>query len=261
MQEYIEGLVSIVMPSYNTGKYICETIESVLQQTYTDWELIIVDDCSKDNTLDILAQYEDKRIRVLVNEKNSGAAVSRNRAIAEAKGEWIAFLDSDDLWVRDKLEKQILFMKENGYSFTCAYNTYIDENSKELNKLDTCPSKITRFGMLTYNWVGCLTAMYHYPDVGLVQIEDIPKRNDYAMWLQITKKVDCYCLPEVLGHYRVRKQSVSHTSVKKLIKAHYDMFRKCEKFGILKSTFFTGINMIMAVYRRKRFVKKIGNKT
>lgn len=257
MQEYIEGLASIVMPSYNTGRFIRETIESVLQQTYINWELIIVDDCSKDNTLDILAQYEDKRIKVLVNEKNSGAAVSRNRAIAEAKGEWIAFLDSDDLWVRDKLEKQITFMKANGYSFSCAYSTYIDENSEELNMLDTCPQRITRFGMLAYNWVGCLTAMYHYPDVGLVQIEDIPKRNDYAMWLQITKKVNCYCLPEVLGHYRVRKQSVSHTSIRKLIKAHYDMFRKCEKMNVILSVFFTGINMIMSVYRKKIYVKKI----
>ena len=113
------GLVSIIMPSYNTAQYIADSIASVRAQTYQDWELIIVDDCSTDHTDEIVASFlEDARIRYLKNESNSGAAVSRNRALREAKGKWIAFLDSDDLWHPEKLEKQIAFMKTNGYHFT-----------------------------------------------------------------------------------------------------------------------------------------------
>ena len=104
-------LVSVIMPSYNTASYIEETVRSVLNQTYTNWELIIVDDCSTDNTDEILDKISDDRIRIYKNKKNAGAAVSRNRALREAKGRWIAFLDSDDFWFPDKLEKQLQFMK------------------------------------------------------------------------------------------------------------------------------------------------------
>ena len=115
-------LVSIIMPSYNTGKYVIDSIRSVQSQTYTNWELIIVDDCSTDGTIEMIRDYvektNEKRIRLLSNEKNSGAAVSRNYALREARGRWIAFLDSDDLWLSEKLEKQISYMKENEYIFT-----------------------------------------------------------------------------------------------------------------------------------------------
>lgn len=117
-REVIDGLVSIIMPSWNTDKFIAETIQSVIDQTYTNWELIIVDDCSSDNTNQIVASFEDERIKYLHNEKNLGAALTRNKALREAKGEWIAFLDSDDLWMPEKLEHQIDFMNENGYSLS-----------------------------------------------------------------------------------------------------------------------------------------------
>lgn len=257
MRKYVDNMVSIVMPSYNTGKYIKQSIESVLNQSYKNWELLIVDDCSTDNTHDVLKEFCDERIRVIVNDINSGAAISRNKAINEAKGEWIAFLDSDDLWTEEKLEKQIKFMKENKYSFSCAYSIYIDEDSNHLNKLDTCPMKITRKDMFLYNWIACLTAMYHVPTVGLIQIENIAKRNDYAMWLQITKKTECHCFPEVLGLYRVRKNSMSHTNVKKLVLAHYQMFRICEQKSVIQSVIFTFINIVMSFYRKKKYVKEL----
>jgi teichuronic acid biosynthesis glycosyltransferase TuaG len=114
----VDGLVSIIMPSWNTGRFIAESIQSVLNQTYQDWELLIVDDCSTDNTDEIVAGFNDKRIRYFKNEKNSGAAITRNRAIREARGEWIAFLDSDDLWSPEKLAKQLNFMNEHGYVFS-----------------------------------------------------------------------------------------------------------------------------------------------
>lgn len=120
----MDELVSIIMPSYNTGRFISETIESVLAQSYSKWELIIVDDCSTDNTDDVVNPYlDDTRIHYIKNDTNSGAAVSRNRALREAKGKWIAFLDSDDLWESDKLKKQVAFMKDNNYHFS--YTNYI----------------------------------------------------------------------------------------------------------------------------------------
>ena len=114
------GLVSIVMPNYNGGKYLKETIDSVLSQTFDNWELLFVDDCSTDNSLEIVRSYADERIRIFQNETNRGAAVSRNRAIEAANGRWIAFLDSDDLWLPEKLEKQVAFMKDKEivFSFT-----------------------------------------------------------------------------------------------------------------------------------------------
>ena len=116
-------LVSVIMPSYNTASYISDSIKSVLAQTYSNWELIIVDDCSTDNTDAIVAEFlSDKRIRYYKNPYNSGAAQSRNRALREAKGRYIAFLDSDDLWLPEKLEKQIRFMQKNGFYFT--YSCY-----------------------------------------------------------------------------------------------------------------------------------------
>ena len=141
------GLVSIIMPSYNTASFIAESIQSVLAQSYKDWELIIVDDCSPDNTDDVVKPYlSDERIRYLKNEKNSGAAVSRNRALREAKGKWIAFLDSDDLWMPEKLQKQVRFMEKNGYRFSYTNYAEIDTEDKRNGISVTGPKRITKTG-------------------------------------------------------------------------------------------------------------------
>ena len=124
-REVVDGLVSIIMPSWNTERFIAET--------YTNWELLIVDDCSSDNTDEVVASFKDERIKYFYNERNSGAALTRNRAMREAKGEWIAFLDSDDLWTPEKLEHQIDFMKKNGYSLSFTEYEKIDEESNPLN--------------------------------------------------------------------------------------------------------------------------------
>ena len=174
------------MPSYNTAQYISQSIQSVLAQTYLNWELIIVDDCSTDNTENVVSVFlNDNRIKFLKNERNSGAAVSRNRALREARGKWIAFLDSDDLWEPEKLEKQIAFMKNNGYSFSYTNYVEIDEAGIQSGVKVTGPQKITKTGMYNYCWPGCLTVMYDADEIGLIQIADIKKNNDYAMWLKI----------------------------------------------------------------------------
>ena len=250
-------LVSIIMPSYNTGKFIKETIESVLSQTYSAWELIIVDDCSTDNTDEVVGEYlTDDRIRYIKNDINSGAAVSRNRALREAKGKWIAFLDSDDLWEPQKLEKQVAFMKNNGYHFSYTNYIEIDEASIPNGISVTGPRRITKCGMYSYCWMGCLTVMYDAEKIGLVQIADIKKNNDYAMWLKVCEKADCYLLNEKLARYRKRGGSISNHGYVKLVKWHYRLYREAENKNPISSFVLMLINLFFGLVKKIRFVKR-----
>ncbi|MCM1438248.1 MAG: glycosyltransferase family 2 protein [Roseburia sp.] len=256
----MDGLVSIIMPNYNCEKYIGETLNSVMNQTYENWELLIVDDCSDDNSLQVIGEFmkRDARIKLFVNEKGSGAAASRNRAIREAKGKWIAFLDSDDLWTEDKLEKQVKFMADNGYHFSCTDYEHIDENSNPLNVRVTGPKKVTRHKMFNYCYLGCLTVMYDAELTGLIQIPDtITKRNDYALWLKISKFAVCYRLSGVYAYYRSRKGSLSHQSKLSLIKYHYRLFKNSEGMCAVKALFYTCKNLFHGVFKKLRYVKKI----
>ena len=252
------GLVSIVMPSYNTAGYIRESLESVLHQSYPYWELIIVDDCSTDNTDEIIKPYlTDSRIRYLKNEKNSGAAVSRNSALREAKGKWIAFLDSDDLWQPEKLEKQIEFMISNGYKFTCT-DYRIQLNGEWLPYVYTAPNKITEFKMKNYCYFSTITVMYDCDYIGLVQIENIRKNNDYAMWLKIIKKAPCYRLAENLSSYIKHEGSVSSGSKIKLIKHHYIMWRVSEKKNPFSAFILTLRNLMFGVVKKIKYKERVG---
>lgn len=218
-------LVSIIMPSYNTANYIGDSIASVLNQTYKNWELIIVDDCSSDDTDEVLAKYlYDERIRYFKNETNSGAAVSRNRALREARGKWIAFLDSDDLWLPEKIEKQVKFMKDNGYAFT--FTDYrICLNGEWLPYIITGPNVVNKRKMYNYCYFSTITVMYDREKIGLIQIANLRKNNDYAMWLKVIEKSNAYRLPECLSYYIKHEGSVSSGNKMKLIKWHYKLFR------------------------------------
>lgn len=252
----MNNLVSIIMPSYNTGRFISETIESVLVQTYSNWELIIVDDCSTDNTDEVVKNYlSDDRIHYIKNEINSGAAVSRNRALREANGKWIAFLDSDDLWEPDKLNKQIAFMENNDYHFSYTNYIEIDEESSPNGKRVTGPKRITKHGMYNYCWMGCLTVMYDAEVVGLIQIEDIKKNNDYAMWLKVCKKENCYLFDEILARYRKRSGSISNHGYMKLIKWHYKLYREAERKNPISSVVLTARNLFFGVIKKIKYVK------
>ena len=253
--ERLEGLVSIIMPSYNTAPYIKETIQSVLNQTYKDWELLIVDDCSTDNTDEVLSEIHDSRIHIFKNECNSGAAVSRNRALREAKGQWIAYLDSDDLWMPEKLEKQIRFMKIHGYAFSYTNYEEIDVDGNRTGVRVTGPKRITKTGMFNYCWPGCLTVMFDASKIGLIQIKDIKKNNDYAMWLKICRKADCYLLDECLGQYRKgRTGSISTHGIMTLIRWHYKLFHEAENMGVMQSIVNTGKNMVFGLYKKRKYV-------
>ena len=253
----MDELTSIVMPSYNTANYISDSIRSVLAQTYTNWELIIVDDCSTDNSVEIIKSFKDPRIRLLQNEKNSGAAISRNYALREAKGKWVAFLDSDDLWNPEKLEKQIHFMDENDYHFSYTRYAEIDSEGNRNGNIISGPKKITKTGFFNFCWVGCLTVMYDANVVGLIQTVDIKKNNDYAMWLKVCRKTNCYLLDECLAFYRRgRTGSISSHSIRTMIGWHYILYRESERQNVIVALFNTVRNMLFGYYKKKRYVIK-----
>lgn len=251
-------LVSVITPSYNTAKYIEDTIKSVQEQTYTNWEMIIVDDCSTDNTDEVVAKYlHDERIRYLKNSKNSGAALSRNYALREAKGKWIAFLDSDDVWVSEKLEKQIAFMKENDYKFS--FTDYrICLNGEWQPYIITGPSIVTKWMLYNYCFFSTITVMYDREYIGLIQIADLKKNNDYAMWFEIIKKSPCYRLHECLSYYIKHDDSISGGSKWKLIKHHYILYRKSLNKGIFISAALTLNNLFWGVIKKLVYKERIG---
>lgn len=252
----MNDLVSVIMPSYNTAEYIAHSIDSVIAQTYQNWELLIVDDCSEDNTDEIVSKITDKRIRYFKNDCNSGAAVSRNRALREAHGRWIAFLDSDDLWLPDKLEKQIAFMDTNDYRFSYTNYIEIDIDGTKSGVAVSGPKTISRAKMYDYCWPGCLTVMYDSSYTGLIQIENIKKNNDYAMWLKLCRVADCHLLNEELAEYRRgRAGSVSTQSIKTMIIWHYKLFREAEKQNVVASAFNTCRNIAFGFYKKIRYVK------
>ena len=252
----MNDLVSIIMPSFNTGAYISKSIQSVLAQSYKNWELIIVDDCSNDNTDQVVKSYlKDNRIKYFKNDTNMGAAFSRNYALREARGKWIAFLDSDDLWNAEKLRKQIEFMQNNHYHFSYTKYIEIDSDDNELGITVSGPHKITKTGFYNYCWPGCLTVMYDAETIGLVQIPDIKKNNDYAMWLRVCNKADCYLLDETLAMYRRgRIGSISSNSISTMIAWHYKLFRETEGQGVLCSVVNTIRNMLFGFYKKKHYV-------
>ena len=255
----IDGLVSIIMPSWNTAKYIAESIQCVINQTYTKWELLIVDDFSTDNTDEVVKPFlKDERIRYYKNEKNSGAALTRNRAMREAQGEWIAFLDSDDLWMPEKLNNQIQFMNDNGY--VLSYHDYvkIDEDDKPLNIYVSGPSVVNKRKMYNYDYIGQLTMMYSAKHFGLIQIKDIKKNNDYAIRLQLFKKEEtkAYLLKENLAKYRIRKRSISHDKLRKKLKSHYDLFHMCEEKPAPIAFWYSCWNMFFGLLKKKIYEKK-----
>ena len=233
------GLVSIIMPNYNSANYIVNTVNSVLLQTYSNWELIIVDDCSTDNSLEIINQFNDARIKVYKTDVNSGAATARNIAIEKAQGDWIAFLDSDDIWISDKLEKQLKFMVENDYSFTYTSYLVVDSSLQEINRFEPKKDSCSYKDILKHNSIGCLTVIYNAKKIGkfYMPVEAV-KREDLACWLSILKNGETgYCLREDLAKYVIHEKSVSSNKLK-MIKYQWNVYRKVEKLNWFKSVYY-----------------------
>lgn len=234
-----EKLVSIITPTYNCGKFIARTIDSVLNQTYTNWEMIIVDDRSKDNTKEIVEQYmkNDSRIKYHLLDENSGAAVARTTAMKLAEGSYMAFLDSDDIWTNDKLERQIKWMQENDYAFSCTAYEQIDEADNPLGKIIKTVTKTNYNRLLLDCPVGNSSVVYNVEKMGKFEVPNIRKRNDDALWLQMLKKEKyIWGMPDVLMKYRVRKNSISSNKLS-VIKYHWILYRDIEHLSIFRSAF------------------------
>lgn len=250
-------LVSIITPTYNCGQYISKTIESVLTQTYGNWEMLIVDDCSKDNTKEIVSSFKDPRIIYYCLQENSGAAAARNIGLNVAKGRWIAFLDSDDIWSPNKLEKQLQFMKKNDYAFTYHEYSEIDENGNSLGIIVSGKKCVRIFDMYACCWPGCLSVMYDKEKIGSIQIENVKKNNDTALWLKVIQKANCYLLKENLAFYRRRKDSITPSDITTKIQWHYKLFRQAEKMNVFAASFWMCINIFGNSYKKLFYVKKI----
>ena len=249
----IKGLVSVIMPTYNCGKFIGETIESIQAQTYSDWEIIIVDDCSKDDTKSIVDAYmeKDSRIKYHCLETNSGAAVARTTAMRLAEGEYMAFCDSDDLWMPDKLERQLAFMKENNYAFSCTAYEQIDEESNSLGRVIKTVKKTNYNRLLLDCPVGNSSVMYHVEKMGKFEVPNIRKRNDDALWLQMLKKEEyIWGMPDVLMRYRIRKNSISSNKLK-VIKYHWILYREIEHLNVFRSAFHVCWWCFLKIFRIK----------
>lgn len=234
-----EKLVSIITPTYNCAKFIARTLDSVQAQTYKNWEMIIVDDRSQDNTKEIVEGYmkDDPRIQYHLLDVNSGAAVARTTAMSLAKGSYMAFLDSDDIWMPDKLERQIRWMNNNGYAFSCTAYEQIDEDDNLLNRTIKTIKKTDYNRLLLDCPVGNSTVVYDVERMGKFEVPNIRKRNDDALWLQMLKKEKyIWGMPDVLMKYRIRQNSISSNKFK-VIKYHWILYRQIEHLSVVRSAF------------------------
>lgn len=234
-------LVSIITPAYNAAQTIDATIDSVMKQTVKDWEMIIVDDCSTDGTRARLARAaaSDARIRVLFLERNSGAAAARNHALDLARGRYVAFLDSDDRWKKDKLEKQLKFMRKYSYTFTFTGYEYISHEGEPLHKCVRAPRRVTYADMLKNTIVGCLTVIIDREAVGVFHMPNLRTRQDLATWLALLKKGRvAYGLDEPLAEYRIGgPESLSRDKWKAARKTWY-VYRRMEKLPLWRSCWY-----------------------
>lgn len=237
----MQPLVSIIMPTYNCGKYISDAINSIIKQTISDWEIQIVDDCSSDNTEEILKPFlkEYANIHYTRFSQNNGAAAARTESIRRATGKYCAFLDADDIWDPEKLEKQISFMQQKHINFSCTAYRQIDIHGNELG-IAIYPQKRTSYRkcLLLSDPIGNLTVMYNQETLGKFTVPPIRKRNDFALWLQILKKEEyCYGMTDVLASYRIgRNDSISRNKIS-LLTYQWQLYHEIEKHNHLYSFF------------------------
>ena len=254
-------LVSIIMPAFNCELFVKNAIDSVLCQTYSNWELLICDDSSSDRTLDICKKYSktDARI-ILVNNTNSkGAPGARNSCLAISKGRYIAFLDADDIWLEHKLEAQISFMRRNKYTFTYTYHKVMQEDGTILRDC-LAPSRVNLNMMKINNFIPCLTAIYDTFIIGKIYQPNIAKRNDFALWLKILRRDDikyAHCLPEVTACYRTNSYGLSSDKYQALKYYYLCLVRYC---GINFAHAFVMTTLYLCIILVKKFIPNVYNR-
>jgi teichuronic acid biosynthesis glycosyltransferase TuaG len=252
----MKELVSIITPSYNSEKFISETINSIINQTYANWELLITDDYSTDNTIEIVKSYvkNDSRIKLFKLEKNSGASVARNNSINNSKGKYIAFLDSDDLWEKNKLHEQVFFMKHNNIHLSFTAYIIIDEYGNSTGKTVDLSQK----GSFSYKdmlakkaTLGCSTVMlYKKTFEGLLNIPLLRTGQDYAFWLKLLKNTNqkAHILSIALTQYRINPNSISRNKLKKA-KRQWSIYRNNENLNFVKSLYYFCFYTFRAIFR------------
>ena len=251
--------VSIITPSYNSADFIGETIEAIQAQTYTDWELLITDDCSSDNTREVVQSYADKdeRVKLFVLEKNSGAGAARNNSLAHARGRYIAFCDSDDRWTTDKLEKQIAFMQKHDHAFTYTGYHLCDEQGNILGAVK-CRAKESFNSLKRDDKIGCLTVVYDSEKIGKVSFPLLRKRQDWGMKLLALQKCqNAYGIQEPLAIYRKRSDSISRNKMS-LVKYNVAVYEHVLGWSPLSARLFFAC-VFMPTYIIKRVTQKLSN--
>lgn len=236
-----EQLVSIIVPVYNSEKFINDTIQTVKEQMYKNWELLLVNDCSTDNSENIIEKYikEDNRIKLINLEKNSGAAIARNTGIESSRGKYVAFLDSDDLWKKEKLSKQIKFMEENNYDFTFTGYEFADENGNRLEKIVNIPKQLNYKQALKNTTIFTSTVIFNVENLGkkLISMPNVRRGQDTATWWKVLKTgVIAYGLNETLSLYRRSSNTLSSNKIKAL-KRTWNLYRNVEKLSFFTSLY------------------------
>ena len=262
MNDPINSLVSIITPCYNSEKYISETIKSVINQTYKYWEMIIIDDLSTDNSVNIIKRYldNDKRIVLIKSKENRGPGYCRNLGIKKAKGQYHAFIDSDDIWHKNKLDVQISYMKKKNIQFSFMSYNFIDEKGVEQNILPFhVANKVNYTDILKTNHIGCLTAMYDIKKISSSKIfmSEIRSRQDLSLWLRILKKIDyAYGINQVHASYRLRRKSISSNKLR-AIYYQWLLYRNIEKFSFSKSIYFLIFYLYFGIikYFKQKFIQ------
>lgn len=252
-----EILVSIITPAYNCSETIGETIESVLSQTWNNWEMIIVNDCSTDNTADEVNKYakKDSRIKLINFEKNSGSAIARNTAINSANGKFIALLDSDDLWKPDKLRRQVQFMQENNIAFSFTSYDVFRQSSDRERRVFEAPEKITYKQYLRNSIIGCLTVMIDKEKIPDFHMEE-GYLEDVLTWMYYLKKgIVAYGIDETLASYRVSENSKSGKKVKNA-QRFYQCLKKQDDIGLIRRI-YSQIGYMVNALKKRIFSKKI----
>ena len=233
-----EPLVSIITPAFNSQKFISETIQSVIDQTYQNWEMIIVDDGSTDDTVAIARSFaeNDQRIQLYTSDKNKGTGIARSRALERCNGTFISFLDADDLWQPKKLQKQIDFLLEKQLPFTFSFYDCINERGDLLHRRVEAPKTLTYSQLFLCNYVGNLTGIYSVSYFGKIAINKSRKRQDWILWLTILKQIKkAEPVTESLAFYRVRDNSISASKVK-LLKYNFGVYRNFHEYNFLKAS-------------------------
>ncbi len=241
LMKSIQPLVSIITPCYNAAKTLEETIASVKGQTYSNWELLIVDDCSSDESVSILKQeaVNDPRVHYITLDTNIGPAGARNEALRRAKGKYIAFLDSDDLWVSEKLSKQVAFMEEYDLPFSFTNYRIVKENGEKTDRVVIGPDRIDFEYLLKNTIIGTLTVMLNSEMVGPIQMTSVRNcTEDFALWLSILKKgITAVRLNEELAYYRKSSQSDSGNKLKSAKKT-WNTYRKTQELNIIRTIWY-----------------------